>query len=89
MFRGGSRGAYLLSWGGAATVAPYCGSVLLAHFGSAGLWRACAATGLLAALGYLAAVPRHRTVEAGAAGVPEQPPEREWRNRGASGSSLR
>ena len=53
--RGRYQGAFGMSWGIAATLAPAAGSSALARLGPAGLWGGCFALGLLAALGQLAA----------------------------------
>ena len=53
--RGRYQGAYGLSWAVAAAVAPAGGAFLLGRLGSAALWGACLAAGVLLAWGHLSA----------------------------------
>jgi MFS family permease len=73
--RGRYQGAYGLSFGVAAFLAPLLGTAVLQQSGSAALWLGCLALGLLVALGQLALAPRLRRLRqarlaaaAGAAG---------------------
>jgi hypothetical protein len=73
--RGRYQGAYGLSFGVAAFLAPLLGTAVLQQLGSAALWLGCLALGLLVALGQLALAPRLRRLRearlaaaAGAAG---------------------
>ncbi len=58
--RGRYQGAFGLSFGVAAFVAPLAGNAVLQHLGSAALWIGCLALGVLVALGQLALAPRLR-----------------------------
>jgi MFS family permease len=58
--RGAYQGAYQLSWGGAAFLAPVIGSYVLASFGARALWASCAVAGALCALGYLSVVRKNQ-----------------------------
>ena len=53
--RGRYQGAFGMSYGIAATVAPAVGALALARLGPAGVWGGCIVVGLLAAAGQLAA----------------------------------
>ncbi len=55
--RGRYQGAWTLAFGVGMIVAPVLGSFCMERFGSGALWGACLATGLLAAVGFLAVGP--------------------------------
>jgi MFS family permease len=52
--RGAYQGVFQSGMGAAALLAPSLGSLVMAHFGSAALWTACAAIGFVSAAGQLA-----------------------------------
>ena len=58
--RGRYQGAYGLSFGVAAFLAPLLGTAVLQRWGGAALWLGCLALGVLVALGQLALAPRLR-----------------------------
>ncbi|MSP63712.1 MAG: MFS transporter [Myxococcales bacterium] len=63
--RGSYQGAFHMSWGASAFLAPALGTAVLAAFGSGALWGGCAVIGLACAIGHLAvAGPRRRRVAA-------------------------
>jgi MFS family permease len=66
--RGSYQGAYQLSWGVAAFLAPVAGAQILGRLGSGALWGTCVVAGAAAAVGYLRVVPAVR-VESVAAGT--------------------
>jgi MFS family permease len=55
--RGSYQGAYQLSWGVAAFLAPVAGAQILGRLGSGALWGTCVVAGFAAALGFLRVVP--------------------------------
>jgi MFS family permease len=55
--RASYQGANQITFGAAAALAPVIGGVVLERFGSAVLWRGCAAAGAISALGFLVVVP--------------------------------
>jgi MFS family permease len=65
--RGSYQGAFQLSWGAAALVAPTVGTQLLGHFGGRALWGGCLLLGIAVAVGQqaLAGARRRRLVERG------------------------
>lgn len=50
--RGRYQGMYMMSWAGAALVAPLMSGVIIDRFGARWLWATCAVLGTVAALGY-------------------------------------
>lgn len=65
--RGSYQGAFQLSWGASALVAPTVGTQLLGRFGGRALWGGCLLVGILVAVGQqaIADARRRRLVERG------------------------